>query len=469
VSATGAAEVEFSVSFILEVQVATSSDDGEERASGSMSLTSSDLEFVFDAGGNQTVGMRFNGVAVPRGAIIDRAHIQFWVDEENSGAATLSIQAEAVDDALTFTNTNGEITARPTTTASVSWSPPDWSAIGASGPDQQTPDLSPVVQEIVDRAGWSSGNSIAIIVSGTGERTADSFDGDTAHAPRLHLEYHTGQQAPVVDAGPDQSITFPDTATLDGTVSDDGLPDPPAAVTTTWSQVSGPGTVSITDPSAVDTTASFPLGGTYVLRLTADDGELSSSDDMTVTVAGGGGETVLEVRVSDRFDDAEERVSGAVALTSSDLELVFDAAGEQVVGIRFNGIGIPQGSTILEAYVQFQQDESNSDATSLTIQGEAADNALGFSNTSENISSRARTTASVGWTPPAWLVAGEQGPDQRTPDLTTVIQEIIGRTGWVSGNSLVIIIAGTGERTAEAYDGVEAAAPLLHVRYVSAN
>ncbi|MHC4607687.1 MAG: PKD domain-containing protein, partial [Planctomycetota bacterium] len=90
-----------------------------------------------------------------------------------------------------------------------------------------------------------------------------------------------GNSPPTVDAGADQSVQLPNTAALDGTVTDDGLPGP---VTTIWSQVSGPGGVVFADASAVDTTATFPGAGTYVLRLTADDGEFSVSDEVTVTV-----------------------------------------------------------------------------------------------------------------------------------------------------------------------------------------
>lgn len=94
-----------------------------------------------------------------------------------------------------------------------------------------------------------------------------------------------GNLPPVVNAGPDLSITLLNNAVLDGTLSDDGLPNPPGAVTTTWSQVSGPGTVTFANASAVDTTASFSAAGSYVLRLTANDSLLSASDDVTVTVA----------------------------------------------------------------------------------------------------------------------------------------------------------------------------------------
>jgi hypothetical protein len=91
-------------------------------------------------------------------------------------------------------------------------------------------------------------------------------------------------QAPSVNAGPSQTITLPSTATLTGTVTDDGLPTPPGVVTSTWSKVSGPGTVTFANASAASTTASFSQAGTYVLRLTATDGELSRSSDLTITV-----------------------------------------------------------------------------------------------------------------------------------------------------------------------------------------
>jgi len=89
--------------------------------------------------------------------------------------------------------------------------------------------------------------------------------------------------APLVSAGGDQTLTLPATAALAGTASDDGLPTPPA-LTLTWSMTSGPGTVTFTPANAAISTASFSTPGTYVLRLTANDGALSSEDEMQVTV-----------------------------------------------------------------------------------------------------------------------------------------------------------------------------------------
>ena len=87
----------------------------------------------------------------------------------------------------------------------------------------------------------------------------------------------------VVDAGPDQTISLPNSASLDGTINNNGRPIPPEA-TTMWSQVSGPGTITFADPNAIDTTASFDLAGTYALQLTVDDGNQSDFNQLKVTV-----------------------------------------------------------------------------------------------------------------------------------------------------------------------------------------
>ncbi|MGH7599012.1 MAG: InlB B-repeat-containing protein, partial [bacterium] len=86
---------------------------------------------------------------------------------------------------------------------------------------------------------------------------------------------------PCVDAGSDQTITSL-AASLQGQATDDG--DPNGSLTTTWSLVSGPGTVTFGNANAFTTTASFSAGGTYFLRLMADDGQLQKSDEVTVVV-----------------------------------------------------------------------------------------------------------------------------------------------------------------------------------------
>ncbi|MDX1301629.1 hypothetical protein [Photobacterium sp.] len=176
------------------------------------------------------------------------------------------------------------------------------------------------------------------------------------------------------------------------------------------------------------------------------------------------GEQVVSKRIEASSDDAEEKSFGRVDINSSDLELVYDKR-EQIVGMRFNAMTIPAQATITNAYIQFQTDETESGAAALIFAAEATDNAATFREEDENISSRKRTSASVTWEPAPWSSRGEAGLNQRTPNIKSLVQEVVDREGWASGNSIVIIVSGSGERVAESYDGDRNGAPQLYVEY----
>ena len=187
------------------------------------------------------------------------------------------------------------------------------------------------------------------------------------------------------------------------------------------------------------------------------------TDPGTDPVTGSG---TLDVAVKRGSSDAEERPTGTVL--SGNLQLVAFKGVDQVVGLRFEGLGIPRGATITKAYVQFQTDLASTGPASLTVAGQAADNPATFTSAIGNVSSRPRTSATVGWTPPDWPTVGARDAAQRTPDLAKVVQEIVSRPGWAGGNALALIITGTGSRTAESYNtGGLAAAPTLHVEWTA--
>jgi hypothetical protein len=173
----------------------------------------------------------------------------------------------------------------------------------------------------------------------------------------------------------------------------------------------------------------------------------------------------VEVRVEAGSDDAEELPDGEVDLTSSDLEIGVDNAGPQTVGLRFPGVALPAGATINAAWVQFEADEDGTDAASFLIEGHAIGNAPTFARTDHDVTSRARTAASVAWSPPAWDTS-DAGAGQRTPDLSSIVQEIVDGPDWAEGQALVLLLSGSGTRIAEAYDGDRPeGAALLHVDF----
>lgn len=94
----------------------------------------------------------------------------------------------------------------------------------------------------------------------------------------------TANRPPVVNAGPGDDIIVTQGAILDGTVTDDGRPTPPGAVTTTWTKLEGPGTVQFVNHLATDTTATFSTTGLYRLQLEARDGEHTVRASTTVKV-----------------------------------------------------------------------------------------------------------------------------------------------------------------------------------------
>ncbi|MCB0551693.1 MAG: T9SS type A sorting domain-containing protein, partial [Phaeodactylibacter sp.] len=187
---------------------------------------------------------------------------------------------------------------------------------------------------------------------------------------------------------------------------------------------------------------------------------------------GGGVSNVINItscsRVDHKNDDAEERENGDVKRGDKELELAVDPDhGSQLIGMRFNNLNIPQGAQITNASIQFTVKKNDNDnPCQLTIYGEANDDASGFSGSGHNISGRTGTNATVSWPPPEWTSSNDDGPDQQTPNIAAIIQEIVNRGGYSSSSSIVLIIEGSGLRVAKSYNGSSSEAPELCVQYV---
>ncbi|WP_298545586.1 T9SS type A sorting domain-containing protein [uncultured Aquimarina sp.] len=174
----------------------------------------------------------------------------------------------------------------------------------------------------------------------------------------------------------------------------------------------------------------------------------------------------VTIPIVTKKDDAEESLNGRIDLNSSDIELVDDRTTTQTVGLRFRNIPVPKNAKITKAYIQLTVDELDSNPCDLIIKGHDTNDAPIFNSQSDfNISSRPTTDSSVNWNPSPWISIGETSENQRTPDIRTIIQEIVNRDGWVSNNSIAIIIQGNGERTAESYDGSPNQAATLRIEY----
>jgi len=182
----------------IDIAISDGNNDAEEfHSTGYVSTTSSDLELI-TAETTQTVGLRFTPINIPKGSTITNAYIQFTVDEINSEPTSLLIRAEASDNAETFLGIDFNISTRSTTTNVVMWEDiPHWTDISASDIDQRTPDISSIIQEVIDRANWNQGNALAFLITGEGKRVAVSSNQSSRLAPILHVEFEN--KAPIVD------------------------------------------------------------------------------------------------------------------------------------------------------------------------------------------------------------------------------------------------------------------------------
>ena len=176
--------------FRIEIPIQSENSDVEELNDGTIYQNSTDLELVDDPnnGGIQIVGMHFEDLLIGRGATVNQAYIQFTVDEVSVGSCALQLSAEATDHASIFTTEPFSLSNASKTNASINWTPENWQTLDESGEQQQTPDLSAVIQELIDQPEWRSGNSINIFVEGNGRRTAYSYENDPDSSPKLIVE-----------------------------------------------------------------------------------------------------------------------------------------------------------------------------------------------------------------------------------------------------------------------------------------
>jgi hypothetical protein len=153
-----------------------------------------------------------------------------------------------------------------------------WSASNGPGAVIFSNSAAPVTSAAFERAGiytlqlsasdgvFTSFDEVDITVEDDGSSPPPSPDNDP----------------PTVDAGSDQSVTLPDSATLSGSAIDDGRPS--SSLTVQWSKIAGPGSVAFANAGQAQTTATFSTAGTYTLQLSASDGELTTTDQLDIAV-----------------------------------------------------------------------------------------------------------------------------------------------------------------------------------------
>jgi len=201
----------------LNIKVSDFLDDVEEYRdnhtngtvfAGFMDHGSSDLELTTEAADRrQCVGIVFRGVAIPKNATITSAFLQFTCDDDDNQEGPLPIDIWGIKEANTVApipDVAFSVTSRPNTTAKVTWSAPVWATKEARTDNEKTSDIKTLVQEIVNQAGWASGNNMGFKLTNDEmlsiHREADAADSGPDVAPELIVTFTAGVAVEKIDA-----------------------------------------------------------------------------------------------------------------------------------------------------------------------------------------------------------------------------------------------------------------------------
>jgi hypothetical protein len=148
-------------------------------------------------------------------------------------------------------------------------------------------------------------------------------------------------------------------------------------------------------------------------------------------VAAGGAPTTLNLAITATGDDRYDVVG--VGLGADDVGLISGQSGgvDAVAGWRFQNVTIPNAATINSA--EFSVEVTGVSGTpQLEMHGNDVDDAAvwGAGNLPSNIT---QTTA-------ATTVDDYTSTGVKTTDVTAIVQEIINRAGWASGNDLALVL-----------------------------
>ena len=458
---------------------------------------------------------RFRGLNIPAGANIVSAQFNLTERFGIGGGGTATVTGELVANcgdysSPSFNELSTRLAAAPTTSVkSHNISAGDNSISDTGG------DLTDLIQEQVDAGAGVSGNSLCLFyqcTSGCGGQF-ESSETDLANSPELYIDYDAGagpavnqkiglrfqdvripQGASITDAKLVLVPTTSDATTAEVEIRAEAVDDATTFTTAANDIGSRPVTGKQTDWEFPATTADNPITscvngncdendlaeviqevtdrpgwcGGNALNLILEwengvgrefysyDGDSGFSPKLQVTYDRTGtlGCVVAteNAQIATGVDDVENSGSGGSQL---------DFQPGNNIGLRFQNIDVPQGATILNAFITITARRNDTGATTdINIFGENADNPSSYGN----VNSRSKTTEFELWEPTSWT----QNVSYDTPNLKDIVQEIVNRGGWNEGNAMAFIMETTGpNRRGRSYNDSPTQAPRLSITYRS--
>lgn len=495
--------------------ITANADDAAERTSGTVATGDNPLQ-VSSA---RTSAFRFTNVDIPPQADILSAQIQFRSRRDDSSDLDLVFNSHLHTNSPALSTSNSNISTRALSTSSVTWSLGPWS----NGEDYLSPDLSPLIREVVGQAGWASGNALSIIQSatGSGNRRIASRETSSSQAAKLTVQFQASGEAYI----PQQvglrfaSVSIPRGATikrayLQLTSSATRSSESPLQLSIRIQDSLNPPTFSDTGITGLSTMAGYSIdwdtggwehneiiqtpslveplqalvndpnwcGGNAVAFhivprdlnqetsrsfYSADDGtgaapRLIVEYDRHSVPENTCNQVTLSYPISGQPNDAQE-YNNSVVNNGNTLEL----RTSRLVGLRFEDLPIRQGATVTDARIVFTAADSHSGDTSITFKVEDSVAAPNFPQSNGNISNRTLRNESVTWNSSSAPVLGSwvQNNKYRSPDISSIINPLIQDANWNSeANALAFVIESTGQRAARSRDWGAGGAAVLELK-----
>ncbi|HLN18603.1 MAG TPA: hypothetical protein VK255_00350, partial [Patescibacteria group bacterium] len=169
----------------IELKIQSGADDGLEVSStGLVNLKYPTVRL----GGNSLVGLRFRGINIPKGATITKAILKLHDYAGPNNSVSLEYRADAKINSDAIKEEKGNLSSRSLASAKVNDTPGKWTL----NQFNVSPDLSNIVQELVNNSSWTSGNTMTFLIKDSGSssyRTISAFERGTDKAPTLLVEY----------------------------------------------------------------------------------------------------------------------------------------------------------------------------------------------------------------------------------------------------------------------------------------
>ncbi len=379
----------------------------------------------------------FKNISVPRNGTITSAILELGIANSGGGIINTKINAEntatpsAPTTAAQFNTKAGNLTTSEVL----------WNAVphGSWGNIITSPNISTVIQELVNRSDWQSGNSMQIFVGDNNSETfanSNYFSANFQNAsqrPKLIITYTTSATP---TSTPSPTPTSLPTQTPTPTLSPTTSPTPTAIPTPTLTPSPTPTITSLPTSTPTPTLAPSPSPIPPVTpTVTPSPTVTTTPPTPTPTVIQGTQTTVTRAVASPKHDST--LINTVFNPTAQSIKLGNDMNQPVNAFTLYTNMTIPQNAVITQATLSYELVGFSPNTANVRIAAENNSSPTPPTNAAEFANKQiSLTSANVLWNA---VPQGNWGTKITSPNISSIIQELVNNPSWNSGNSIQIL------------------------------